>query len=84
MRTRESSARTIAIIIICIMMWVAAFSVDKIRVEKYKSKPWFCYPILNKKDSNTKTYYGIFYKAIVETDTYGNITHVYLTHWFAK
>ena len=49
MRTRESSARTIAIIIVCIMMWVAAFSVDKIRVEKYKSKPWFCYPILNKK-----------------------------------
>lgn len=84
MRTRESSARTIAIIIVCIMMWVIVFSVDKIRVEKYKTKPWFCYPILNDKDSNTKTYYGIFYKAIVETDTYGNITHVYLTHWFAK
>ena len=84
MRTRESNARTIAIIIVCIMMWVAVFSVDKIRVEKYKSKPWFCYPILNEKDSNTKTYYGIFYKAIVETDTYGNIIHVYLKHWFAK
>lgn len=84
MRTRESSARTIAIIIVCIIMWVIVFSVDKIRVDQYKVKPWFCYPILNEKDSNIQNYYGLFYKVIIETDTDGNITHIYLTHWFAK
>jgi len=80
MRQRESNATKVVGVIVAIILWLIVFSVDKIRVDN-NQKPWFCVPV-GETVNGSGTYYGLFYKTIVKTNSEGKIMDIYITHWF--
>lgn len=82
MRQREFDLKWLVVSVILIIIWLILFNVDRLRVYEYNQKPWFCIPININRDRISNTYYGVFYKTIVETNSSGEVIDGYITYWF--
>ena len=81
MTNRKKHIRILLIVLFSFVVIAASFfTIDYLRIKRYKTPPFFCIPVYEYENGSTD-YYGIGYKIWKDYDSFDNETEYYITFW---